>query len=158
MNQTAYYLEAAFFPDLFFSDRCQEVLGSLMTGKGTFCIDVLKWANRDDSTYSCPYEEQQFIPHIYKVKSGNAAVPYFYMLQLTMPEPDISPLSKRVYFCHDEAYDHRRFFTVEKTVRNGWMLCEWDGKGVHINHGDCSEDLNAELELIEDLYIESLPI
>ncbi len=156
MNQSVYYLERHFFPESFFSDNCEIFLGTLLNDKGAFCVNILNSVNSDEQNYKCPYSAEQFRPHIYKVKTGIETLPYFYMFQLTMPEPDVSPLCKRVYFCHDEVYGHRYYYTIEKTVNNTWMLCEWKRNGMHINHGDCTEDLEFELQRIEDLFIDDM--
>lgn len=154
MEQNTYYLERYFFPESLFSVNFEQLLSSITTEKGEFCVGILKWINRAIHDYNCPYSADQFKPHVYKVKSGIDTVPYFYMLQLSMPEPDVSPLCKRVYFCHDEAYSNRYYFTVEKGVKHGWVLGEWKDNGIHVNHGECPADLEGELQRIEDLYID----
>jgi hypothetical protein len=112
----------------------EQLLSSITTEKGEFCVGILKWINRAIHDYNCPYSADQFKPHVYKVKTGIDTVPYFYMLQLSMPEPDVSPLCKR--------------------VKQGWVLGEWKDNGIHVNNGECPADLEGELQRIEDLYID----
>jgi hypothetical protein len=84
MEQNTYYLERYFFPESFFSEKFEQLLSSITTEKGEFCVGILKWINREIHGYNCPYSADQFKPHVYKVKTGIDTVPYFYMLQLSI--------------------------------------------------------------------------
>lgn len=157
MNSSLYELEHHLIPESFFGKSCHDFIGAILNEKGNFFVDVLNWLNQDVPNYTCPFSPAQFKVRPFKTATGHEVYPYFYMVQLTMPDPDVSPLCKRVYICHDEMLGNRSYYTVELTTDGNWMLCGWNSRGMHLNYGDCPDDEELEIQQIEDLYINSLP-
>ena len=63
-----------------------------------------------------------------------------YLMRLTMPRPEDTPLCSRIYLCRDPATDKTGYFTVEydNLLGEAWFLCGWTPEGVHMNYGSAA--------------------
>lgn len=149
-----YYLEHRFIPESLYSENGERLISSLLKGRGAFLIDVLNFLGRE-SDYQCPYKENDFqIKPILIGKDGDPN--QFAIIEIDMPEPDVSPLCYRVYICHDYNFSNLLYLTYEKGLNGDDMLCGWDSDGSHINYGPVGDDEEELFYRIVNIYQGSL--
>lgn len=128
-----YQLEHRFIPEALYSEDCERLITSLLTKRGEFLIDVLNFLGRD-TNYQCPYKESDF--QFKPILVGRDGDPnQFAVLEIDMPEPDVSPLCHRLFICHDASFQRLMYLTYEKGLEGNKILCGWNADGAHLNYG-----------------------
>ena len=126
LEQTRYHFEHNAVPRYFYldPDNVLTVLGE----RGTFGL----WAAlADENGVAYPYQESDFVDRWYDL--GNGAT----MLQVTMPEPEVSAQCYRIYMVYDPNENLAGYFTVEydNMLGESAFLCGWDAEHTHMNYG-----------------------
>lgn len=133
LYDTRYTFEYRLMPDLFY-EQPKMLMGVLAEDAENF---YKTWkAVCKEHQIEDPYKKEDFSVTAFQVSKDVKG------FEVTLPEPEESPLCCAFYFiCHK---DNKKcaYYTVEKIEQGGAYFCSWRKEGGHINYGNCS--LNHE--------------
>ena len=151
--QVRYFLEQRFLPQNLYSEYGSNVIAKMLQGRGAFFVQVLNYIGENEN-YKCPYTEAEFVFKPLLV-GGDGSMPEFAVLAIDMPAPEKAPLCSRIFICHDSAFSNIRYYTIEKTINNSYMLCGTSGED-HINYGTAPGTEKELFYRICNLYMDHL--
>ena len=130
-----YTIETDLLPSLVLGHDGISVATTILDEKGKFFVKLFSLLNKD---YPCPYSANDFLVKNFTVDKDH------YILEITMPKPEISPLCEKLIIAVDFSMKVLRYLTVEKGAVGGSILCEWsfdrsNGGKTHSNYGEFSK-------------------
>ena len=148
-EQIRYFFEHRLLPQELYSKRGSNVIIGMLEQKGEFFVSVLNLLGSEQG-YKCPYSPSDFVlkPQLMR---ANGKTPSLAILAIDMPEPEITPLCSRIYICHDENFSRIRYYTLERSITGGNILCGWE-KDSHNNYGSPPENEEKLFYKIYSLY------
>ena len=115
-----YTIEADLLPHLILGNNGISVATTILDEKGKFFVKLFSSLNTE---HRCIYSANDFSVKNFKVDTSH------YILEITMPKPEISPLCEKLIIAVDFSIRTTRYLTVEKGAVGGSILCEWKIEG-----------------------------
>ena len=136
-----YTMEADLLPKLLLGDDGISVATAILEEEGKFFVRLYSSLGS-----RCPYSARDFSVKNFKFDENR------YMLEITMPKPEMPPLCERLIITIDFSIRVIRYITVEMDIIGGPFLCEWklddtnnrDGK-THLNYGEFTKSKLREI-------------
>ena len=152
--QARYYFEHKLLPQLLYSENGSAMIVAILKEKEKLFVDLMNDLVKEQD-FVCPYTERDYalLPQIV---SAHAGLPEFALVEIRMPKPEGMPLCSRVYICHDNKLKNIRYYTLELSFDNSYVLCGWDENGAHINHGDAPDEDSKRCLKVLKLYMDYL--
>lgn len=130
-----YKIESDLLPHLILENNGISVATNIMDEKGKFFVKLFSSLNTE---HHCIYSANDFSVKNFKVDTNH------YILEITMPKPEISPLCEKLILAVDFSIRAIRYLTVEKGDVGRSFLCEWkidrsNGGKTHLNYGEFSK-------------------
>ena len=130
-----YMIEADLLPSLILGSNGISVAETILDEKGKFFVKLYSSLHKD---CLCFYSVNDFSVKNFKFDKDH------YLLEITMPKPEISPLCEKLIIAIDFSMKAIRYITIEKGAVGGSILCEWkfsgsDGRKTHLNYGEFSK-------------------
>ena len=134
MNNTIdrYTIEADLLPSLILGNNGISVAETILDEEGKFFVKLFSSLHQDRR---CRYSANDFSVKNFEFDTDH------YILEITMPRPEISPLCEKLIIAIDFRINVIRYLTVEKGAVGGSILCEWkinggNGGKTHLNYGE----------------------
>ena len=145
--QARYYFEHTLLPELLYSEKGRAMVVAILKEKQKLLVDLMNDLIKGQG-FICPYTEKDYaiLPQLV---SAHGNLPEIAVLEIRMPKPEGTPLCSRVFICHDKNFENIRYYTVELSFDNSYVLCGWDKGQIHLNHGSAPE---TEKELFYKVY------
>lgn len=145
-EQFRYMLEHRMFPDMLYT-RKVDLLNAILDKGGKFFSDLyLIYAPTNDIVY----KEEDFKISAKRCQSDDKML---YYLVVTMPEPTMPLLCKRVYFCYEEKTGIVKYYTSELAEDGTLMMCSWNKHQEHSNYGSSPMDEELEFRRIGNIFL-----
>ena len=146
--QARYYFEHTLLPELLYSEKGRAMVVAILKEKQKLLVDLMNDLIKGQG-FICPYTERDYaiLPQLI---SAHGNLPEIAVLEIRMPKPEGTPLCSRVFICHDKNFENIRYYTVELSFDNSYVLCGWDKGQIHLNHRSAPE---TEKELFYKVYI-----
>lgn len=148
--QIRYYFEHNFLPQTLYSEKGKQFLYTLLEKKEKLFIELMNLLGSEDQL-PCPYQESDYDIKA-KVVEAKEDLPSFVILTVALPKPEGVPLCSCLYICHDIQFGNIRYYTVEQSFENKFVLSGWDEQGSHINFGEAPEEEDDRFLKISELY------
>ena len=148
--QYRYYFEHTYLPKML-SGRGAKVelieIEMLQGYKLVTMVDNIGMRNG----FKCPYDASNYTVTTETVKShGN--MPEYTVLTIKMPPPEQATLCSHVYICYEKDMENIRYYTLELSFDDRYVLGGWDGNGVHYNYGTAPETGKSCFDKVCNLY------
>ena len=130
-----YNVEADLLPHLILGNNGISVATAILDEKGKFFVKLFSSLHKGSP---CLYSANDFSVKNFTVDEEH------YILEITMPKPEVSPLCEQLIIAVDFSINAIRYLTVEKGAVGGSILCEWkisgsNGGKTHLNYGEFSK-------------------
>ncbi len=142
-DEILYRFEHRWLRDYYFEDP--EYFAKTLLEMPGFLFKVLDGMYREHHAVN-PYRIDQFSVSVMVMSDGTRA------LKIELPNPEDSPLCRRVYAFLSKGTEDVGFFCIENNEydpKEGPFLCRWMPNGIHLNYG--TGNRTPEVEFLECL-------
>ena len=145
-EQLRYMIEHRILPKLYYDNK-SDMLNAILDKQGKFFSDV--YTVYSPST-GIVCNEEDFKITQKRVMNDNRML---YFVIVTMPEPSIPLLCKRVYFCSEVESGIVKYYTSELDANGKLMMCSWNKHNAHTNYGESPMDEELEFRKIGNIFL-----
>ena len=146
IEQFRYNLEHNILPKSFYNGKI-DFLNSVLDKDGKFFSDIYLIFSPSTEII---YNENDFVVTQKRVMNDDRML---YFVIVTMPDPTIPLLCKRVYFCYEVGSEIAKYYTSERSENGEYMMCSWNKHETHNNYGVSPGNAELEFRKIGNMFL-----
>ena len=148
--QFRYFFEHTYLPKMLSSRGAKVELIEIEMLQGYKLVTMMDNIGMRNG-FTCPYDASDYIVTTEAVKS-HGSIPEYTVLTIKMPPPEQTTLCSHVYICYEKNMGNIRYFTLELSFDDRYVLGGWNGSGVHFNYGTAPGTEKACFDKVCNLY------
>ena len=127
--QFRYFFEHTYLPKMLSSRGAKVELIEIEMLQGYKLVTMMDNIGMRNG-FKCPYDASDYTVTTETVKS-HGSMPGYTVLTIKMPPPEQATLCSHVYICYEKNMENIRYYTLELSFDDRYVLGGWDGNGVH---------------------------